>query len=169
MIYILFYNHCLLFLTFENTSNKWRWFNLLLFVIIALFNTRCFVVVATFVWWITLKIGRKRLVFPLLVSPTRQGTLSFCFFWLKGRSFKKYSQNVATSFSLRLFYRISLQYCGFGGVVEPYEQNAPGETNPITLSLMTCSMNFLSLTDQHNPPFTSIKLKSMLIGRITSQ
>ena len=61
-------------------------------LIIDLLKARCFVTVATFLWWAKPRIGKKRLVLPLLASPTRQCTFSLRKSW----------QKMATSLSLRL-------------------------------------------------------------------
>ena len=46
------------------------------FVSIALLKTLCLVIVATLEWWMSPRMGWKRLVLPLLASLIRQGTLS---------------------------------------------------------------------------------------------
>ena len=51
-------------------------------VIMALLNTRCFVTVAMFPWCTSPWIGKNKLVLPLFAAPTRQGTLSLCYFAL---------------------------------------------------------------------------------------
>ena len=47
-------------------------------VIIDLLNAFCFVTVATLPWWMRPRMGMNKLVFPLLASPTKHGTLSLC-------------------------------------------------------------------------------------------
>ena len=59
------------------------------FVIMALLNTLCFVIVAMFMWCTSPRITWKRLVLPLFASPVRHGTLSLWHFLLKLRSFRK--------------------------------------------------------------------------------
>ena len=48
-------------------------------VIIDLLNAFCFVTVATLPCLMRPRMGMNKLVFPLLASPTKHGTLSFCF------------------------------------------------------------------------------------------
>lgn len=61
-------------------------------------------------WWRMPKMDINILVLLLLVSPPTHGTLSLCFF-LALTSLEKSSQNEVTSYSVRLFWRISLKYC----------------------------------------------------------
>ena len=51
-------------------------------VIIDLLNAFCFVTVATLLCLMRPRMGMNKLVFPLLASPTKHGTLSLCCFLL---------------------------------------------------------------------------------------
>jgi len=125
--------------------------------IINLLNARCLVTVATLLWCTRLRIGKSRLVLPLLASLTKQGTLSLCFFLLYLSNFKRSSQKFDCSSGLRLFSRIWRKYFGSGSCVESKGENALGDTFPILSSWMASFTKDLSFSDQQTPCFTSIR------------